>query len=317
MPALDALISRTNWMPTAGRSGASINMENAVNERRRREAENISSPGLRTVLPDPAWDSFWGGLRRAKDTAADEGMGFGVNFSGFGRGESMSTASAALNARTNYDPWTEAERGQAFQARRQQMDRANGLRLDEIVNSLKAGDENVVRGEAVDRARTQNAVQDELQRGTDQRAIDTFGRTEALRMNTSAEAARNAETMLPFSPAYQAALMKERGIFDTNDSREAAAATTAAGRTGSAAINAFGRVASAPTFTPDDTQRVGSASQALANRAGLAYPGAAAAQAPAAAKEFPADRLAEFAQANGVDEATARATIERFGYVIR
>lgn len=75
-----------SFLPLAGRSGYDVNFENAQRARAKRMQYDAEHPGqMRTVLPDPAWDAFYGGLDRAQETAAEAGMGFRVNLGGFGR----------------------------------------------------------------------------------------------------------------------------------------------------------------------------------------------------------------------------------------
>lgn len=74
-----------NWASLNGRSAEDINFENADEARQKRVAYNLAHPGdIQTVLPDPKWDAFWGGLDRAKDTAEANGLNFRVNLGGFG-----------------------------------------------------------------------------------------------------------------------------------------------------------------------------------------------------------------------------------------
>jgi hypothetical protein len=325
MPASSALAGY-QWRPLAGRSAADINAENA-DEVRQRRAADPSSRLIGGPAPDAAWDGFFGGMQRAEDTAHAAGKSFGVNWGGFGRPSSEEIApmpgqspSAVLAAKA--DPW---DTGQLmYQRTRLQNDMGVDAYRDKLVHDLEADDPNMVRERAVEAAQAQNAGQDELQRGADNRAIDTFGRTEALRRNQNVEQVQHATEMLPFNPAYQAALLKENGILDTNNAHEAVANTNAGARLGAANVGAFARVASAPTNPADDATRVGAATQALAQRAGISgYQAPAAAGAPqpvddpAAAKVFPQERLAEFAQSQNLSPEQARAIITRSGYTIR
>jgi hypothetical protein len=223
LAALDAL-NTAAWSPIAGRSARDINFENSVHERNRRVNASLENPAL--APGDGQWDAFWGGVDRTRDAAADEGKGFGINFAGFGRPSTgvsaMPSASSALMARAGVDdPWEGAGSQQGYQSRRLGFNRDVNNYRDELVHQLEAGDPNVMAQKAREQADVQNAGLERLQQGTDQRAIDTFGRTESLRMNQGRERVRDAAELLPFTPAYAAALSREQGV-DRHEQHERA-----------------------------------------------------------------------------------------------
>jgi hypothetical protein len=73
------------YRPTAGRSGADVNFENAVRAREARTNAGLLNPGFAPVAVAPGWDAFYGGLDRSRQDAADAGMGFSANLGGIGR----------------------------------------------------------------------------------------------------------------------------------------------------------------------------------------------------------------------------------------
>jgi hypothetical protein len=68
----------------AGRSARDIQFENAVNYRKEKADADVLNPGMPNVLVDPGWDAYYGGLERAQQTAADNGMSFRVQSAGLG-----------------------------------------------------------------------------------------------------------------------------------------------------------------------------------------------------------------------------------------
>jgi hypothetical protein len=134
---------------------------------------------------------------------------------------------------------------------------------DEVVHDLEAGDPQRHGSQKARRSRRDVHRTPGLERlaaaAPISGAIDTFGRTEALRMNQGRRAAcSDAAELLPFTPAYAGGALARAGRRRHEQHARAPSRTRLRAKRGSdaTASSAFGKVAAAPTFTPGDDARV-------------------------------------------------------------
>lgn len=154
------------FRPIDGRTAYDINLENQQHERARRQALALSGAPPQTVVL-PQWDAFFGGLDRAQEDAEDNGMGFRLNYSGFGDGMDRSRASLAgsmlmpdrlINGRSR---GVTREDAQAFQLGEARLRDANAS-ADLRQTAAQEADLSQQDQEALDRAMTQGASRDQI-----------------------------------------------------------------------------------------------------------------------------------------------------------
>lgn len=132
-------------------TAANRNFAAAQRERNRRVALSLDDPSFLAVTGDPAGDAFFGSLHDKADAARAAGMGFRADLSSIGRDDVPMQGGGRLTATDRAGIAGNIGLGQLTDAnaiRQLTMNRLNSARQDEIVDSLRASDQDRQLAEA-------------------------------------------------------------------------------------------------------------------------------------------------------------------------
>lgn len=132
-------------------TAANRNFAAAQRERNRRVALSLDDPSFLAVTGDPAGDAFFGSLHDKADAARAAGMGFRADLSSIGRDDVPMQGGGRLTATDRAGIAGNIGLGQLTDAnaiRQLTMNRLNSARQDEIVDSLRAADQDRQLAEA-------------------------------------------------------------------------------------------------------------------------------------------------------------------------